>query len=48
MVVPVGRAAFGQSLLLVTKNDKGEIRKREIMPVLFVPMVPGKPDEPNR
>ena len=42
MVVPVGGAFQGQSLLLITKNEKGEVRKQEVMPVRFVPMVPGE------
>jgi protein-L-isoaspartate(D-aspartate) O-methyltransferase len=42
MVAPVGGSPSIQSLLLITKNAKGEVNKREIMPVAFVPMVPGK------
>lgn len=42
MVLPVGPNFQTQSLKIVTKNDRGEIRTREVMPVVFVPMVPGK------
>jgi len=39
MVIPVG--AFFQNLLLITKTPKG-IKKEELLPVRFVPMVKGK------
>ena len=42
MVVPVGPAYEGQSLLLITKDAKGVVTQREVLPVRFVPMVPGK------
>ena len=43
MVVPVGELPNDQWLVLITKNAKGEVSKRDVMPVRFVPMVPGKP-----
>ena len=42
MVVPVGELPNDQWLVLITKNAKGEVRKRDVMPVRFVPMVPAK------
>jgi len=42
MIVPVGRAYATQQLLLITKDEKGDIAKKKLMPVRFVPMVPGK------
>jgi len=45
MVLPVGGRFETQWLMLLTKNEKGEVRKREVMPVAFVPMVPGKKKE---
>jgi len=48
MVVPVGGRFATQSLLLITRNEKGEVRQREVMPVRFVPMVPGKQDGNHR
>jgi protein-L-isoaspartate(D-aspartate) O-methyltransferase len=40
MVIPVGEAGGVQTLLLITKGDKGprDIRTREIIPVQFVPL----------
>ena len=40
MVIPVGEVGTVQTLLLITKGDKGprDIRTREIIPVLFVPL----------
>jgi len=42
LVLPVGPNFQTQWLKVVTKNEKGEVRTREVMPVVFVPMVPGK------
>lgn len=42
MVIPVGTAF--QELLLIEKKKGGELAKRVITAVRFVPMVPGKPD----
>jgi protein-L-isoaspartate O-methyltransferase len=40
MIVPVGKS-FDQTLLLITKDNKGEVSQKKLMPVRFVPMVPG-------
>jgi protein-L-isoaspartate(D-aspartate) O-methyltransferase len=45
MVLPVGRQFEAQSLLLITKDAAGAIHRRHLMPVAFVPMVPGKKKE---
>ena len=42
MVIPVGGDGFVQYLKLVTKRADGGIDEREIIPVRFVPLVPGK------
>jgi protein-L-isoaspartate(D-aspartate) O-methyltransferase len=41
MIIPVGRTFTTQDLMLITKNTKGKITKKNLMPVRFVPMVPG-------
>ncbi len=41
MIIPVGRMFTTQSLMLITKDAKGKITKKNLMPVRFVPMVPG-------
>jgi protein-L-isoaspartate(D-aspartate) O-methyltransferase len=38
MVIPVGEAHAGQSLLLVQKGLDGDVTTRKIAPVLFVPL----------
>ena len=38
MVIPVGRSADKLQLTLVTKDRKGRIKKRALMPVHFVPL----------
>jgi protein-L-isoaspartate(D-aspartate) O-methyltransferase len=42
LVAPVGRTPFDQELVLITKDGKGRITTRRVLPVRFVPMVPGK------
>src|SRR5439155_19101121 len=42
MVIPVGGDGFIQHLKLVTKRADGGYDEREIIPVRFVPLVPGK------
>ena len=42
MVLPVGGRFETQWLVLITKDEKGKVRQREVMPVAFVPMVPGE------
>jgi protein-L-isoaspartate(D-aspartate) O-methyltransferase len=41
MIIPVGRTSFAQNLMLITKNAKGKVTKKNLMPVRFVPMVDG-------
>ena len=41
MIIPVGQTHSTQKLLLVTKDAKGKIAKKTLMPVRFVPMIPG-------
>ena len=38
MVIPVGTSFFTQRLLLVTKDAKGRVRTRSVLPVRFVPL----------
>jgi protein-L-isoaspartate(D-aspartate) O-methyltransferase len=42
MVIPVGQAGGTQELLLVEKLPDGGIRSRSVLPVRFVPLVPGR------
>jgi protein-L-isoaspartate(D-aspartate) O-methyltransferase len=42
MVIPVGGDGFVQYLKLVTKRADGGYDERDIIPVRFVPLVPGK------
>ncbi len=42
MVIPVGAAGGTQELLLITKDADGKSREKRILPVRFVPLVPGK------
>jgi protein-L-isoaspartate(D-aspartate) O-methyltransferase len=42
MVIPVGGDGFVQYLKLVTKRADGGYDEREVIPVRFVPLVPGK------
>ena len=39
MILPLGSPFGAQTLVLITKNDKGEVRSRSLLPVRFVPMV---------
>lgn len=41
MVIPVGSAFHTQNLLLVEKAVDGEIRTRQVLPVVFVPLTGG-------
>ena len=38
LVIPVGHADFGQELLLLRKLEDGRIERREVLPVIFVPL----------
>jgi protein-L-isoaspartate(D-aspartate) O-methyltransferase len=42
LLAPVGRSVFSQELVLVEKGSDGKLSQRAILPVRFVPMVPGK------
>ena len=42
MVIPVGESPAAQELLVITKGTDGAIRSRSVLPVRFVPLVPGK------
>ncbi len=41
MMIPVGNPLGVQNLILVTKNEEGDVRTRAVLPVRFVPMVSG-------
>jgi len=47
MVLPLGSPYGLQTLVLITKDNKGNISSRELLPVRFVPMV-GKVREAKR
>jgi len=38
MLIPVGSRYMTQRLVLVTRDDKGAVRTRELLPVVFVPL----------
>ena len=38
MMIPVGSRFLTQQLLLISKDDHGEVSTRQILPVLFVPL----------
>ncbi len=42
MVIPVGASYEAQELLLVEKRPDGSVEKKSVLPVRFVPLVPGK------
>ncbi len=39
MIIPVGGSIFDQSLYIITKNKKGNVKIKRSLPVRFVPMV---------
>ena len=41
MVIPVGTSFFTQQLLLVTKDARGRVMTRSVLPVTFVPLTGG-------
>lgn len=43
MVIPVGEDGAIQHLLLLTRLADGTVAERRVLPVRFVPLVPGKP-----
>jgi protein-L-isoaspartate(D-aspartate) O-methyltransferase len=42
MVIPVGAAGGAQDLLLIVKTAEGRVERKVILPVRFVPLLPGK------
>jgi protein-L-isoaspartate(D-aspartate) O-methyltransferase len=42
MVIPVGASPASQHLLLLTKAADGSVREKRVLPVRFVPLVPGR------
>ena len=42
MVIPVGAAFSGQTLVLITKDERGRTSSRNIIPVIFVPFLRGE------
>ena len=42
LVIPVGAAGDIQELVLITKNPDGSVERRNVLPVRFVPLVPGR------
>jgi protein-L-isoaspartate(D-aspartate) O-methyltransferase len=42
MVIPVGASRDEQELLLIVKSAAGKIEQKSILPVRFVPLVPGR------
>jgi protein-L-isoaspartate(D-aspartate) O-methyltransferase len=42
MVIPVGASHEAQELLLIVKRADGSVEKRSVLPVRFVPLIPGK------
>ncbi len=47
MILPVGGPRDFQYLLLITKDEKGDIQKKRVMPVRFVPMT-GEVQKPKK
>jgi protein-L-isoaspartate(D-aspartate) O-methyltransferase len=41
MVIPVGASLAAQELLLLEKRADGSVQRRSVLPVRFVPLVPG-------
>ena len=44
LVIPVGQPYMHQELMLVTKDEQGNTKVKNILGVAFVPMVDKKPD----
>jgi protein-L-isoaspartate(D-aspartate) O-methyltransferase len=42
LVAPVGSTRWAQELIVLDKAADGRTRRRDVIPVMFVPMVPGK------
>jgi protein-L-isoaspartate(D-aspartate) O-methyltransferase len=41
MMIPVGPRHGDQTLVLITRNDAGEVTQRDVLPVAFVPLTGG-------
>ena len=41
MVIPVGERDGVQELLVLHKREDGSVERRSVLPVRFVPLVPG-------
>jgi len=39
LVIPVGGSHFGQQLRVISKDARGEVEERNVLPVVFVPLV---------
>lgn len=44
LVIPLGERYFGQDLLLISKDEKGRITEKRVLPVAFVPLI-GSPED---
>ena len=42
MVIPVGASFAAQELLVIEKRADGSVERKSVLPVRFVPLVPGK------
>ena len=42
MVIPVGSRFLTQQLMLITKDENGEVSSRQVLPVAFVPLTGGR------
>jgi protein-L-isoaspartate(D-aspartate) O-methyltransferase len=42
LVAPVGSSVFGQQLVVIEKSGDGKLKRRSVLPVMFVPMVKGR------
>ena len=47
MIIPLGPRWFTQYLTLVTKNEKGKVSERTVLPVAFVPLTGKEPQGSN-
>jgi protein-L-isoaspartate O-methyltransferase len=47
MILPYETSTGFQYLVLITKDEKGSISKRNVMPVMFVPMT-GEVTKPEK
>jgi len=42
MIIPVGQPFLAQQLVLVTKDEEGVVKTRQLLPVMFVPLTRGR------